>query len=87
MLGMNIDEHPIQRAIYDLCLELEKLPASEEQTKVVVMAGNLSQPVSKLVTALKDALSVYQENDLTIRVNEERLEAWRDALGCEKGQR
>ena len=52
---MNINEHPLYKAIYDLCLEIEKLPASEQQTKVVVMAGELEKPVTKLLIELREA--------------------------------
>jgi len=50
---MNILEHPIYKDIYDLCVEIEKLPASEQQTKVVTMASALEQPVSKLLDEIK----------------------------------
>ena len=46
---MNINEHPIYKDIYDLCLEIEKLPASEQATKVVVMAVNLNKPAAALI--------------------------------------
>ncbi len=49
---MNIDKHPIHRSIYNLCLEIESLPASEQQTKVLLMASELHKTVDKLVDAL-----------------------------------
>lgn len=75
---MNIDEHPIYRAIYELCREIEALPASEQQTKVVVMASALHEPASRLVAALKDAVNAFNEKPTT--VTDERIEAWRAAL-------
>lgn len=75
---MNILKHTIYKAIYDLCLEIEKLPASEQQTKVVVMAGNLERNADKLVDALRDAISAYGPKP-EIVVTEERVEAWKAA--------
>lgn len=76
---MNILKHTIHKAIYDLCSEIEKLPASDQQTKVVVMASNLHEPADKLVDALRDALIPYREDSKTSLVTEERMEAWRRA--------
>lgn len=50
---MNIDQHPIHKSIYDLCLEIEKLPASEQATKVVVMASELHKPAASLFESLR----------------------------------
>lgn len=50
---MNINEHPIYKAIYDLCQEIEKLPASDQATKVVVMASALENPVRDLLAQKK----------------------------------
>lgn len=46
---MNILEHQIYKDIYDLCQKIEELPASEFQTKLVTMAGNLANPAKELV--------------------------------------
>lgn len=54
---MNLSEHPIYQCIYDLCVEIEKLPASEQETKVVVMAADLEKPIAKLLKELKDLKS------------------------------
>lgn len=51
---MNILEHPIYKDIYDLCQEIEKLPSSEQATKVVVMAGDLGKPAAKLVGTVRE---------------------------------
>lgn len=51
---MNINEHPIYQSIYDLCQEIEKLPASEQATKVVIMAGDLEKPSAQMVNALRE---------------------------------
>jgi hypothetical protein len=63
---MNILEHPIYKDIYDLCQEIEKLPASEQATKVVVMAGDLSKPAAKLVGTVREikriVLNMMPEN-------------------------
>jgi hypothetical protein len=58
---MNILEHPIYKHIYELCSEIEKLPASEQQTKVVVMAGNLEIPVRELLKNRDSDLKVLKE--------------------------
>jgi ABC-type xylose transport system substrate-binding protein len=76
---MNILKHSIYKAIYDLCCEIEKLPASEQQTKVAVMAGSLEKNADQIVDALRDALTPYRDDDKTIRVTEERMEAWQRA--------
>lgn len=51
---MNINKHPIYKAIYDMCLEIEKLPASDQQTKVVTMAGALEKSADQLMSTIKD---------------------------------
>jgi len=51
---MNILAHPIYKDIYDLCQEIEKLPASEQATKVVVMASALEKPADALLAKIKD---------------------------------
>lgn len=76
MNDMNIDKHTIHRAIYDLCQEIENLPASEQQTKVVVMASALQSKAERLVDALRDCLSTYRDDDKTTLVTEERIDAW-----------
>lgn len=50
---MDINKHPIHRKIYDLCGEIEKLPASDQQTTVVIAASNLHKDADKLVDALR----------------------------------
>lgn len=51
---MNRNEHPIYKKIYDLCQEIEKLPASEQATKVVIMASDLEKPVAKLLSLFRE---------------------------------
>lgn len=46
---MDINEHPLRRAIYELCLEIEKFPASEQQTKTLIAASDLQEGVTKLL--------------------------------------
>lgn len=77
---MNIKDHHLLEAIHALCVEIEKLPASEQQTKVVLLASALLEPTNKLVLALKDAVSVCRDDDTTVIVTDERLDAWRAAL-------
>jgi hypothetical protein len=77
LLTMNILKHTIHSAIYDLCLEIEKLPASEQATKCVVMASALHDKANKLIDALRDAISCCRDDDKTTVLTEERLEAWR----------
>jgi hypothetical protein len=76
---MDILKHTINRAIYDMCLEIEKLPASEQQTKVVVMASALHPKVERLIDALRDAISCCLDDDKTTVVTDERLDAWKQA--------
>lgn len=38
----------MHKEIYNLCVEIEKLPASEQQTKVVVAAGELQHGITQL---------------------------------------
>lgn len=52
---MDINKHPIYKAIHDLCTEIEKLPASEQQTKVVTMASALEQPADLLFSQWQNA--------------------------------
>lgn len=47
-LHYQLNDHPLHRSIYDLCVEIEKLPPSEHATKLVTMAGALQQPVASL---------------------------------------
>jgi hypothetical protein len=58
---MNINEHPLYKDIYDLCQEIEKLPASEQATKVVVMASNLERPVAQLLSLEKKIKAAFPE--------------------------
>ncbi len=58
---MNILEHPIYKDIYDLCQEIEKLPASEQETKCVFMASNLEKPAAQLVNALKEIRTAIEK--------------------------
>lgn len=46
---MNILEHPILFDIYNLCREIETLPPSELETKLVVMAAQLTDPARVLI--------------------------------------
>lgn len=76
---MNISKHTIHKAIYDLCLEIENLPSSEQQTKCVVMASNLHGSADQLLDALRDMLTTYRDDTEMVLVTEERMEAWRRA--------
>lgn len=46
---MDINKHPINRAIYELGLQIENLPASEQQTKISVMCSDLQKPADQLL--------------------------------------
>lgn len=50
---MNITEHPIYKDIYELCLEIEKLPPSVQQTLVITQARALEKPTAKLIASLR----------------------------------
>lgn len=47
------DSHPLHKAIYDLCQEIEKLPASEQATICVSAASALNGPVAILLAESK----------------------------------
>lgn len=74
---MDILKHTIHKDIYDLCSEIEKLPASEQQTKVAVMAANLHTKADQLVDAIRDALLPYRRDEKTSVVTDERIETWK----------
>lgn len=76
---MDILKHSIHKAIYDLCIEIESLPASEQQTKIVVMAGDLHAKADQILDALRDTLTIYRQDDKTTHVSGERMEAWERA--------
>jgi hypothetical protein len=58
----HINRHPMHKAIYDLCGEIEKLPASEQQTKIVVAAGELQHGIAQLrAEAAKAAKCLRQQ--------------------------
>lgn len=48
MFDGQLQGHPMHKAIYDLMQEIEKLPASEQQTKVVTLAGELQNLLARL---------------------------------------
>lgn len=52
---MDITRHPLFKAIYDLCLEIETLPAAEHQTKLVTMASDLKKPAELLYSQWQDS--------------------------------
>lgn len=58
---MNIERHPIYKDIYDLCREIETLPASDHATKLVVMASALEKPADKLVAALETIVRDFDQ--------------------------
>lgn len=80
---MDILKHTIHKDIYDLCSEIEKLPASEQQTKVAVMAATLHTKADQLVDALRDALLPYRRDEKTSVVTDERIETWKLAAEVE----
>lgn len=45
---MDINKHPLYRAIYELGLAIEDIPASDQQTKISIMCSNLAQPADLL---------------------------------------
>lgn len=38
---VDINKHPLLKQVHELCLEIERLPASENQTKASMMANEL----------------------------------------------
>lgn len=58
----HLNEHVAHRDIYELCLEIEKLPASEQQTRVVTLAGELQHRVAQMrATAAANAKFLRHE--------------------------
>ena len=51
---MNITEHPIYMAIYNLTQEVEKLPPSKEQTEFVTRITNLEYTAKLLIDSAKE---------------------------------
>jgi hypothetical protein len=49
----------IKKAL-ELCYEIEKLPASEQQTKLSVMASSLYQDLSKTIQEIKETDSILK---------------------------
>lgn len=79
-IQITIEKHPIQRSISELLEELHKLPSSDLKTRLILLASNLKPPVSKVLTALADSLSVYPCASPPVRVTGERIETWLNAL-------
>ena len=50
---MNISKHPVLAKCYKFALELEKLPASEQQTNLAVMFSDLCTDIGPLIDTLK----------------------------------
>lgn len=44
---------PLKDAAYALCLEIEKLPGSEQQTKISLIASNLRQKIEAVPVGLE----------------------------------
>lgn len=59
-----IDSHPMHKQIYDLMQEIEKLPASEQQTKIITLAGELQNGVAAM-------RAVFAGNAVYLRRNAE----------------
>lgn len=78
---MSILEHPIYKAIYDLCRQIETFPASEQQTKTVVMASNLEIPAKQLISE-RDALQSRCEQ-LEAKCAEMREALYLQSRGCD----
>lgn len=71
-----IDKHPLHMAIYDLCQEIEKLPASEQATIVVSAAAALHEPVAQLLEKYDFKKSLTEEITLQRELFEaEKLKA------------
>jgi uncharacterized protein (DUF1684 family) len=77
---MNTTKRPILEDFHRLQVEIEAMPASEQQTKVSIAMSQLRARVAKIEGALRDAISVYRNDDKTSVVTDERLEAWSFAL-------
>lgn len=55
---VDILEHHIHKAFLEFRTEIEKLPASEQQTKVSLMAGTVWESTNKLVKTLQEIKSI-----------------------------
>lgn len=59
---MNINKHPLYKAIYDLCLEIETMSPSPLHTKLAVMASDLEKPADLLFAQWQNALDRLGES-------------------------
>lgn len=50
---MNISKHPLIKQVYELCLAIEKLPASPEETNAVTLASSVGVSIEKFVDRCK----------------------------------
>jgi len=67
---MDINKHPIYRAIYELGCQIENLPASEQQTKLAVMCSNLQAPADLLYQrALEAEKEVARLKSVYVMIN------------------
>jgi len=48
---VDISKHPLIRQAYELCLAIEKLPASADQTTAISLASSLVQEIDTAVEA------------------------------------
>lgn len=50
---IDITSHGLVKQAYELCLAIEKLPASKEQTEVAILAAELLSDISAKLIGLK----------------------------------
>jgi hypothetical protein len=59
---MNIDKHPLLKRMYELSGEVEKLPASEQETKVVTMLWDIAHEIEAYIDTRPLSRPAAQKN-------------------------
>lgn len=75
-------EKEFQKEMMLLCWEIEKLPASEQQTKVVILAGKIKDNLKKFFGEQSTLLSTarQEERERCVKIAEERIMRRNDCM-------
>lgn len=77
---MDINKHPLIKRVYELCLLIEKLPASKQQTDVSVAASVLMMELDKFLGGLGECSHVTHATLEDVNEWIERVGAIRGSL-------
>lgn len=58
----------------ELCYEIEKLPPSEQQTKVSVIAADLSREIKSIVDLKRGSETVYPSSEIVLAYRKARMD-------------